>query len=728
MAASPYSYVTSGGVHNTRVKSSSPEETLDDLREAFAEPVQLAVPSIKYHNGTKRERSDVKKALSYFIGGVLSPNKRDDANVKSRTLLTLDIEQGEHDDGPPPAPDLVAQRIQGLGGSGWVYTSLSHTPGSPRYRVVLPLGKPITGDTEAMQAALKASTLQAAERLGIKEWCKPESWVLSQPMYLPAKLKGGAFYESHHTGKGWSAVRGDADGAEGSPDRRSKAPADIPDERPDHVLNALKQAGLYLRPNPKHKGMHFITCPFADQHEAENDTQTVYYEAHFDGNPRPAVKCFDTAPDVDGEFHLTFHKLVRWLKAEGHLTDREQAEAGVLDDADAFRAKADLGRLLDTTPVEREWAIEQLAPVGKVTVLAGPGGVSKSMLMLHVLVHAAMGQQWAEFAPRQPVRSLYVSYEDDQQELHKRTHALAADLRLQDDGVLDTLYDVNGSIRKNLLMFATDEEAPQWLLLTKPDRFGPAERTERVEWLVSTLKYLDIKLLVLDPAVYTHQLEENSIADMAQYMQTLTHIAKQAGVAVIVLHHMNKMSGWAALDDIHQGSLRGASSFADNARSVAVLVGMPIKDAANYGLPPEQATTSRYAVLKHVKHNYSAPLKEQVFERKGPRLIPRPDIVKLDSSAIKEVQEHQKAEASQAVILSNAVRVMQALCDHDDFLSSTALAVESKVHKRRMAEVLEYCAEQDWIETEDGPKGARMSRVTKAGRAWFKLKQHEDKR
>lgn len=709
-----------------RVRAADDDAGLEDLRTAFMQPVQVDVPSIKYHNSTKKEKGDIKKALPYFVGGVLSPNKRHDSNVKARTMLTLDIEQGDHDDTAPPSPDAVAQALDELGGSGWIYTSISHTPKSPRYRVVLPLAEPIRGDTETMQAALKASTLRAAERLGIKEWCKPESWVLSQPMYLPAKLKGGTYYESFHQGKGWRVAANSQSATTDAGERKAGAVADIPDERPDPLLTAIKAAGLYLKPNPRHKGMHFITCPFQDQHEAENDTQTVYYEAHFDGNPRPAVKCFDTAPDVDGEYHLTYAKLVRHLKEGGFLTQTQQAEAGVLDDYDAFAVKAGLGRLLDTEPTPREWAIEQFAPVGKVTVLAGPGGVSKSMLALHVLVHAAMGQTWAAFTPAAPVKSLYVSYEDDQQELHKRAHTLAREL--ERDGVLDALHDVKGTIRKNVLMYATDEEASAWLLLTKPDRFGPAERTERVEWLVGALKHLRIKLLVLDPAVYTHQLEENSIADMAQYMQTLTAIAKQAGVAVIVLHHMNKMSGWAALDDIHQGSLRGASSFADNARSVAVMIGMPIKDAANYGLPAEQATTSRYAVLKHVKHNYSAPMPEQVFERRGALLVPRPDITKLDAAQVQEVRETQKADAEVYTMQVLSVKVMAALMELDDFVSSTTLSVESKVHKRRIVQVLEYCAEQDWIELEEGPKGARMSRITKSGRAWFKLREKEAKK
>lgn len=711
----PYSYVTSGGVENARVKVAE-EATLEDLVAEHATPVQLDVSSIEYHNADKKTRTAIKKQLPYFVGGVIK-GRRHDSNVQHRTLLTLDVEQGTADV-PPPKPEDVVARLEELGGAGWVYTSLSHTPTAPRYRVVLPLGRPIEGD--AAPLSLQASTRSAAKKLGIEEWTQPESWVLSQAMYLPAKLKGGKYYSKLVDGKPWSSKR--------APDRVSDnrdatAPADIPDEKPDLVLHAIKQAGLYLNENPRHKGMHFITCPFVDQHGAENETQTVYYEAHYDGNPRPAVKCFDSEPDRDGQPHLTYAKLVRWLRDGEWLTQDEQERVGVLDDYDTFDAKANLDNVLDREPVAREWAIDRFAPTGKVTVLAGPGGVSKSMLMLHVLIHASTGRDWGGFRVDDPLRSLYVSYEDDQQELAKRVHTLAATLQAEDSGTFDLLYDVAGSIRKNVRMFAADDEAASWLMLTKPDRFGQPERTERVDWLIGYLKEKRIRMVVLDPAVYTHQLEENDIADMAVYMQTLTYIAKQANCAVVVLHHMNKTGGWSQLDDINQGSLRGASSFADNARSVAVVVSMSIRDAEAYGLPAEHETTGKYAVFKHVKHNYSAPMDTMVFERKGGTLVPRPDIVKLDRSQLQEARENAKAEEQERRVLQWVERVLGVLADTDDALSLNQLAVELNTRTNRIKPVLAYCEEQDWLEMEAGPNRSHLYSITKLGRSYLRSKK-----
>lgn len=706
----PYSYAH-GGVGNTRVRVAE-DATLEDLAEAFSEPTQLDISAEEYHDSPKRARTTIKKGLSYFVGGEIK-GKRHDTSVLSRTYLTLDVEQGEHDAEPPPHPRKVSAALEKLEASGWIYTSLSHQDSAPRYRVVLPLGKPITGGLEELQVQLEASTKAAAEKLGIAEWTKPESWVVSQPMYLPAKLKGGSHYQSVHTGKQWRTVRSSGV-KEGVVESGKRGLQDIPDERRDEILVAIKQAGLYLKENPKHKGMHFIVCPFLDQHGQENDSQTVYYEAHFDGNPKPAVKCFDTDPDVDGEPHLTLGTLVKYLRKNGFMSASQQSAAGVLDDDDTFLAKADLGNYLDSEPVPREWAFRDLAPVGKVTVLSGPGGVSKSMLLLHGLAYGALGKEFGPFKPDGALKSLYVSYEDDQQEMHKRVRGLVDALAEADDGLGDLLYDVKGSVRKNLKMYAADDDASDWLILTKPDRYSPPERTERVAWLVGFLKRNQVKCLALDPLVYTHQLEENNIADMAAYMQTMTHVAKHAGCAVVIIHHMSKSAGWLQLDDINQSSLRGASSVADNARSVGVVVSMPVKDAPTYGLS-EHEDLSRYAVFKHVKHNYSASLGTHIFERKGPLLIPRRDITKLNSHQMQEAKERQLAQDQEFRALSSEGAVLRFLDAMDGFVTLNQLSEGAKIHKRRLKDVVQTYEENDWVEIEDGPRGAKMIRITLRG-------------
>lgn len=711
----PHAYSYARGVLNTRVHVEE-GDTLAELRERFRVPVVLEMPSITYHNASKRARGDVKKSLPYFVGGPIA-GKRHDANVQARTLLTLDIEakEGQH---PPPPPQDVLDALEGLGAEGWVYTSLSHTPSAPRYRVVLPLGEPIEGD-DLHEEVLKATTRAAAKKLGIDPWCTPESWVLSQPMYLPAKLHDGVFWEAYVDGRQWRTVR------------VKEAPAqvaDMPDDMPDPVLRALQAAGLYLREDPKHKGKHFITCPHAHAHGTTNDSQTVYYEAHHDGNPRAAVKCFDTDPDEDGVPHLTYASLVRWLREEGYLRKEDETAdtTSVLEEYDSFAGRASIGRYLETEPAERAFAWDKFAPVGKVTVLAGPGGVSKSMLMLHLMVYGALGLPFGGFNVSGPLKGMYVSYEDDTQELHKRVHRLASALREQDDGMGDLLYDIKGALQKNLLLYAADEEATSWLLMDKRDQRSTPARTARVDWLVGFIRHARLKVLVVDPVVYTHNLEESSPGDMALYMQTLTHIAKAGDCAVVVLHHMHKTAQWATINEINQGSLRGASSFADNSRSVGVMVSMPPKDAPAYGLAADHATTSRYAVFKHVKHNYSASLGTTIFERKGALLVPRVDMPQLSPVEVKEKQEEAKARDRTTTLEIKAFTLLGWLLDQEGGSASvTMMRTGTGIRYALFKEVLQYCVDMGWLDHEQGPNRTVYYSVGVDGKEWHQEREKQ---
>jgi hypothetical protein len=214
---------------------------------------------------------------------------------------------------------------------------------------------------------------------------------------------------------------------------------------------------------------------------------------------------------------------------------------------------------------------------------------------------------------------------------------------------------------------------------------------------------------------------------MAAYMQMLTYIAKQGNCAVVVLHHMSKAASWVSLAEVNQGALRGASSFADNARSVTVALSMPIKDAPLYGLPADRVTTGKYVVTQHVKHNYSAPMGQQVFERKGPLLIPRPEIVALDDSQLTVARQALKDQQQESVMQVQADKVLVHMLELDDFASSTQLAMGAGIHKRHMSEILDWAEGKDYIECEDGPKRARLCRLTRDGKAYAKLKLKERK-
>lgn len=684
--------VPQGGVHKTTGTPTS-YTTFADFVDDWETPTAIL-----------DNTSESKKALPYFVGGSIK-GKRHDSNVVARSLLTLDIEASKDAKGQPPRPQEVSATLKAQNVEFWLYTTASHETAKPRYRIVLPLAKPLNADSDLLQAA----TLEAAALAGVADWCAPESWVLSQPMYLPAMVNGKAPKTWRSTGTPF------APSGKVASKPTNDAPADIPDAPLDPVLRALQRAGLYLRESSQ-KGKHYIVCPWDAEHGKptagdNTSSQTVYYEAHHDGNPKPAAHCMDTEPDEDGKHHLTYHTLVNWLRENGHLsaTEENADTESELEDPDTFLSRVGAGTLQDTDMPEREWAWEQVAPVGTVTVLVGAGGSSKSALILRMLYEGAFGRGLPPFnlGLHTGFRALYVTYEDDKLELNKRLNAMRDTLREEHGDTFDALYGTDRHVQQRLnealYTHALDAaETHSWQLAHKDPRSQNVVRTARVDWLVRVLLRGGIRVLVLDPAGMTHGLDENISGEMVEYLRILSDIARRANCAVVLVAHATKLTQFAELEDISQAALRGSSATADHARSVFVLSNMREKWATRFGLTASPELPGRYAVLFHVKHNYSARLPLLVLERKGPVVVPREDLQCLSRGELQAFQQELKAAQNKDIEELHHARDAQKLLEFlRDRPNHTAKAsdITDLVFKRNRDKhgVKDWCIEQGYV-------------------------------
>jgi hypothetical protein len=87
----------------------------------------------------------------------------------------------------------------------------------------------------------------------------------------------------------------------------------------------------------------------------------------------------------------------------------------------------------------------------------------------------------------------------------------------------------------------------------EPIRFSGAKGRPNVpalERLATTLaKYAPIDLVIFDPLVYLHEAEENSSSEMMRWLVPLREVCRQAGAAILVVHH----AGWVADGDDARG-------------------------------------------------------------------------------------------------------------------------------------------------------------------------------
>ena len=92
----------------------------------------------EYKAMTKTQRGKVKDCGG-FVGGTLQGARRKATAVTGRSLVTLDIDYGTSN-----TPEVVADM---LAGTAWcLYTTHSHTPKDPRFRLVVPLSREVTAE------------------------------------------------------------------------------------------------------------------------------------------------------------------------------------------------------------------------------------------------------------------------------------------------------------------------------------------------------------------------------------------------------------------------------------------------------------------------------------------------------------------------------------------------------------------------------------------------------
>lgn len=114
------------------------EITWQQLCAKLTKVKRTAESVTEYKSMTKAQRGKVKD-IGGFVGGSFQGSHRKASEVLSRSLVTLDIDFGK-----AGVPDIVADA---LAGTAWcLYTTHSHTPAAPRFRLVIPLSREVSAD------------------------------------------------------------------------------------------------------------------------------------------------------------------------------------------------------------------------------------------------------------------------------------------------------------------------------------------------------------------------------------------------------------------------------------------------------------------------------------------------------------------------------------------------------------------------------------------------------
>lgn len=146
------------------------EEFVERLRKVRRTGETMA----QYDKMNTTDRGKAKDGPA-FVGGLVRTGRRKKENVDSRSLVTLDVDRGDE--------DFLFSAELVLGGTAYVvYSTHSHRPHKPKYRLIIPADRHMSPDEYA------AVSRKLAEQIGM-EYFDKTTFQVHRLMFLPSCSK-----------------------------------------------------------------------------------------------------------------------------------------------------------------------------------------------------------------------------------------------------------------------------------------------------------------------------------------------------------------------------------------------------------------------------------------------------------------------------------------------------------------------------------------------------------
>lgn len=201
-----------------------------------------------------------------------------------------------------------------------------------------------------------------------------------------------------------------------------------------------------------------------------------------------------------------------------------------------------------TELIDISWCWKPFIPYGKVSIIEGDGGDGKTTMILTIAAMLSAGIQppalerghLIEPKQTQPITTFYLTNEDEVA-----------------DSSLKRFIRAGGVAER----FAYSGELEHHMTINE-------------EELLSAIEQTGCHLLIIDPfqAFLPEGTNMGSVTKMRAVFTTLGNVAKQTGIAIVLVGHLNKSEG---SKDIHRGF--GSADIAASVRSI-LMVEMDKKD------------------------------------------------------------------------------------------------------------------------------------------------------
>ncbi len=254
--------------------------------------------------------------------------------------------------------------------------------------------------------------------------------------------------------------------------------------------------------------------------------------------PRPGDTDEHGVPFVEPEFdpfaHFhtpDFDEAPDWTPPPDTELDDRPLDDRIENDGEHYHP-ADLIDLIDPSEWEdcetptREWLLDGWIPARQMTFLTGPGAAGKSLMTQQLATCVAMGRPFLG-VPVVGCRALYITCEDDLDELHRRQKSICTALNMSLPYLSDRLFlaSLMGALGSELATF---------------DQDGRMHTTESWKRLLTTVKARKIGFVVLDNVAHLFTGNENIRNQVAAFCGLLNRLASETECAVLLIGHPNK--------------------------------------------------------------------------------------------------------------------------------------------------------------------------------------------
>lgn len=261
----------------------------------------------------------------------------------------------------------------------------------------------------------------------------------------------------------------------------------------------------------------------------------------------------------------------------------------------------------------RMWLVDRMFILGSVTLLLAAGSAGKSIISLAIAAHLALGKDFAGYRAFRACKTIIYNGEDDVTEQSRRLMAVCM------------AYGFDYMVVKQSIMFIPARQIK--VSLVEKNEYGGMIRNDLlIKQLRDKCSDPEVGLLVLDPLVKIHRCEESSNVEMDYVMETITDLAYESNISVMLLHHTNK-AGIQRQED-RMGNMdisRGASSVINASRIAFTLLNASNQDAEDYGLRDDERFM--WVCMSDAKMNMTMASEKATWFKKESITIPSMDSV-----------------------------------------------------------------------------------------------------